>query len=373
MVNLIQPTFSGGELSPSLYARVDIDRYGNSVAKATNFLVRPTGGLVNRPGFQYLGSTKSSGVARLIPFLYSTTIAYVLEFGNLYVRFWANGAQIDSGGPVEVVTPYTSTELNDIAFTQSADTMLLVHPNHAPRKLVRTSATSFVLSVFENRQGPFKPLNTDEAIKIASDKASGFVTITANSAIFTANHVGGLLYIEAKALGQVKPWSMGDRDVAVGTIRRSDGKTYKATAVASGGTWRESGGSRPIHESGREWDGPGDTRTDGTGTWSVGVQWEYQDSGYGIVKITAFTNSTTVSGEVVTRLPDAVVGGTGAAARTWNRTGDGATKTFNLTAPSAVSTAKGDYTVTIAAAPIQPDPYFVPPFDFYIGSIGGIY
>ena len=89
---LIQPTFSGGELSPSLYARVDIERYGNSVKTAKNFLVRPTGGLVNRPGFQYVGEVKSSASrVRLIPFEFSTEVAYVVELGNLYAWIMDRG------------------------------------------------------------------------------------------------------------------------------------------------------------------------------------------------------------------------------------------------------------------------------------------
>jgi len=366
---LLQPTFSGGELSPSLYARVDIERYGNSVKTAKNFLVRPTGGLVNRPGLQFIGEVKDSAKrVRLIPFEFSVEVAYVIELGDLYALFYANGAPVlNVSTPVEVVTPWTEAELPDVKFTQTADVMILTHPNHAPRKLSRTSATSFVLEEFVVKEGPFRDVNADEALKVAVSARAGNVTVTANTNIFTADMVGLLLYVEAKSLGQVKPWTQGDRSVTVGTLRRSDGKTYRATTVAAapgGGGWVECGSFRPVHQQGREWDGPQDTRTDGTRSWIVGVEWEYQDSGYGIVRLTGFTNATTMTGTVVRELPDGVVGGLGAPARSWTFSGNGTTTVFSTT--GAVSTSRGDYTVTIDGVPVQPDPNYIAP-----GGIGG--
>ena len=368
---LIQPTFSGGELSPSLYARVDIERYGNSVKTAKNFLVRPTGGLVNRPGFQYVGEVKSSANrVRLIPFEFSTEVAYVVELGNLYARFWANGAPILNGGtPVEVVTPWTTADLPLVKFTQTADVMILVHPSYPPQRLARVTPTSFTLTPFEVREGPFRDVNANEAIKVAVSARAGNVIVTANADIFAADMVGLLLYVEAKSLGQVRPWTQGDRSVTVGTLRRSDGKTYRATtvpALPATGTnrWVECGSFRPVHQQGREWDGPGDERGDSTNRWKVGVEWEYQDSGYGIVRLTGFTNATTMTGTVVRELPDGVVGGPGSPVNTWTFSGNGSATVFSIT--GATSTSRGDYSVTIGGVPVQPDPNYVAP-----GGIGG--
>lgn len=373
---LIQPTFSGGELSPSLYARVDIERYGNSVKVAKNFLVRPTGGLVNRPGLQFIGEVKSSANrVRLIPFEFSTEVAYVIELGNLYARFWANGAPVlNAGTPVEVVTPWTTADLPFVKFTQTADVMILVHPSYPPQRLARVSPTSFTLTPFEVREGPFRDVNANEAIKVAVSARAGNVTVTANTAIFDASMVGLLLYVEQKSLGQIRPWTQGDRSVAVGDLRRSDGKTYRATTVPSlpsTGTnrWVECGSFRPVHQQGREWDGPGDERGDSTNRYKVGVEWEYQDSGYGIVRLTGFTNATTMTGTVVRELPQGVVGGLGAPARSWTFSGNGTTRTFSIT--GAVSTSRGDYAVTIGGQPVQPDPNYTPPSGIGGGGGGG--
>ena len=119
-----------------------------------------------------------------------------------------------------------------------------------------------------------------------------------------------------------------------------------------------------MHQQGREWDGPGDERGDSTNRFAVGVEWEYQDSGYGIVRLTGFTNATTMTGTVVRELPDGVVGGLGAPVNTWTFSGNASTTVFTIT--GATSTSRGDYLVTIDGIPVQPDPNYVPP-----SGIGG--
>lgn len=370
---LIQPSFTGGELSPSLYGRVDIARYMTSVRLARNFIVRPYGGLTNRPGFQFVEEVKDSADrVRLIPFVFSTGVAYVIELGDAYMRFHVNGAPlVVAGVPVEVATPWTAAQVAELSFTQSADVMIFAHPAHPPQRLRRLTATSFALDEFETREGPFADLNTDEARVMAASAPTGVVTITSNTDVFLPGHVGALIYLEAKDLSQIRPWIQGDRSVTVGALRRSEGKTYRATAVPAtpatpGENWIETGGSRPIHESGRVWDGAGDTRSDGTNAWAVGVEWEYVDAGYGIAKIQTVTNARTVTAVVTRRLPQSVVGGIGVPDASWSFTGNGSARTFTITGAAAISAA--DYRVTIAGVPVQADPFYVPPVS---GGVGG--
>lgn len=85
-VSPIQTAFNAGELSPLLYGRVDVDKYKNGLSTSINCIPLVQGGLTRRPGFKYGWPTKASGQARLIPFIYSITQAYHLEFGDLYLR-----------------------------------------------------------------------------------------------------------------------------------------------------------------------------------------------------------------------------------------------------------------------------------------------
>lgn len=88
-----QPSLSGGEIAPSLRGRTDISRYPISLGLAKNFITKPTGGGAKRPGTIFRGRVKfSNRITRLIPFIYSTTVKYMIEMGNGYLRFWVDGA-----------------------------------------------------------------------------------------------------------------------------------------------------------------------------------------------------------------------------------------------------------------------------------------
>ena len=99
--SLIQASFTGGELSPSLYGRVDLARYGTSLKTCRNFIVQAYGGVRNRAGTKFLAEVASSSRRhRLIPFAFSTTQTYVLEFGHQTMRVYKDGGQVvySSGG-----------------------------------------------------------------------------------------------------------------------------------------------------------------------------------------------------------------------------------------------------------------------------------
>jgi len=92
----IQPTFVRGELSPRLFSRVDIDHWRMGLAECVNFMVMKQGGIRRRPGTEWINYTKIPGDrSRLVRFVFSTLQAYVLEFGNKYVRFYANGGVVN--------------------------------------------------------------------------------------------------------------------------------------------------------------------------------------------------------------------------------------------------------------------------------------
>lgn len=95
----IQANFSRGELSPRLHARIDIDYYKAGLKTCTNWTALRQGGLRKRPGFKMVKEVKeSTKKVRVIPFIFSTEQAYTLEFGAGYIRPYANGGIITTGG-----------------------------------------------------------------------------------------------------------------------------------------------------------------------------------------------------------------------------------------------------------------------------------
>ena len=191
--------FTAGQLSPRLDGRTDIQRYHNGCKTLENMLVHPHGGATRRPGTVFVSEVKTSAnTTRLIPFEFGVTATadtYILEFGNLYFRIYRNFGQVQSSGSaVEITTTYTSAQLAQLKFTQSADVMYVTHPEHAPRKISRTGHTTWTITDVDLKRGPMQDDNTTDTTLVASAR-SGSITLTASADLFVSTDVGRLVRV----------------------------------------------------------------------------------------------------------------------------------------------------------------------------------
>lgn len=432
-MKFLQPSLSGGELSPGMRGRVDMARYAVSLGKSRNFVTKPTGGGEKRVGTFFRARAKFSGrPKRLIPFVYSTEVKYVIEAGDGYFRFLVGGALLTNleadiagisatnpavvtatghgfangdpvvidgvrgmtrvngrtftvanatantfelagwaaagdtpyagggrvGRVVEVATPYVDGMVMDVRFTQSADVLYLTHGQVPQKELRRTAGNAFELRDFDFKRGPFRAFNSDEAHVMAVTGTTGVVTVNTNRDTFTENMVDSLLFMEEKELQGVKPWASAEKNVPLYATRRSDSKVYRAAQVPSvtAPNYYVTGGVRPIHNVGRAWDGPGDVKTDGVDSYTVGVLWEFLHNTFGILKITEFVSAREVKAVVIERVPDSLVGTVPAPENVWTFSGNGVDATFNITGASSWS--MHDYRVTVNGSPVQSNPNY---------------
>ena len=144
----IQNDFTSGELDPKLRARTDIAQYQSGLATAKNVSVQPQGGAVRRDGTKYIATLDSgAGTAvRQVPFEFSVDDSYMLVFtpGKMYV--FKNRALVTningSGNDYLVVATATAAVLPELNWVQSADTLVLVHQDMAPVKIIRGASDS---------------------------------------------------------------------------------------------------------------------------------------------------------------------------------------------------------------------------------------
>lgn len=313
-------SFNAGELSPTLDGRVDLSKYSAGCKRLENFIPMVQGPARRRSGTRFVSEVKTSANRTwLVRFEFSETQAYILEFGNQYIRFYTNHGQVISGGsPYEIASPYTTADLTNangtlrIRFVQSGDVIYIVHPNYAPRKLSRFGPINWTLTTVDFVGGPFQDIDPDETITVFASATTGTVTLTASAPIFVAGDVGSLFLLEGKDGGSIKPWeSQKDFGVNVnpfGQRRRSDGKIYICTTNAAppSGEAYYTGSTKPTHTSGAFIDGSG--QIDGTSLdGPIGVEWTYESLDYGYVKITGFTSATSVTAVVQQTLPTNVV------------------------------------------------------------------
>tara|TARA_Y100000310_G_scaffold321795_2_gene379944 strand:- start:2553 stop:5069 length:2517 start_codon:yes stop_codon:yes gene_type:complete len=248
----IQNNFNGGEISPLLFGRPDVERYGTGLGTCENFVPLIQGPLERRPGSHFIVSTKSGATeaSRLIRFEFSASQAYALEFGDQYVRFVKDRAQVVSGTPVEVVTPYLEADLFQIKTAQSADVMYIAHTSYAPRTLSRTSDTSWAMAVYAFQDGPFLNTNsTDTTFTLGG--TTGSVSVTASSitgvnsgAGFQSTDVGRLIRFKDPASNWtwLKITAHTSTTIVTATIEGADASAGTATTEWRMGVWSDTTG-----------------------------------------------------------------------------------------------------------------------------------
>ena len=90
--------FTAGELSPRLDGRNDLSKYAAGCSNLENLVIYPHGAAARRPGTTHVAEVAdSSKKTRLIPFEFSTTQTYILEFSNLKIRFYKDNGSILEG------------------------------------------------------------------------------------------------------------------------------------------------------------------------------------------------------------------------------------------------------------------------------------
>ena len=136
---------------------------------------------------------------RMMPFIYSSTIAYPIEFGEKYARFYYDGEPLLGDGDVhvEIDTPFESSDLYQLQTRQIADVMWCVHPSYLQKKLKRTDPYTFTLEDIVFDKGPFLERNDiaeddDVTMNVNVTDVDDNGILTASSSTFEDGHVGSI-------------------------------------------------------------------------------------------------------------------------------------------------------------------------------------
>jgi hypothetical protein len=224
----IKNSFNAGEFSPLVFGRTDFNKYANGTALMQNFIPQVQGGMTRRVGSLYVNPTRLNEQARLVRFVFSNGDAFMLEFGDFYMRFYRNRAQVNVTGAAayngatayvkgeyvtyaslqymalrattgdqpdispldwrqqdayEIETPYALADVPFLRFQQSRDVLYIAHPSYAPRKLTRSALTSWAFSTVSFTDGPYLQINnTATTLTPAATSGSG-VNVTASSIV----------------------------------------------------------------------------------------------------------------------------------------------------------------------------------------------
>ncbi len=194
----IKTTFTAGEVSPDLLGRGDLNAYDNGALKLRNVFIQPTGGVVRRSGLRYIDT--AAGAGRMVAFEFNTEQTYLLVFTHLSCAIYANDAL-----EATLATPWAIADIPQLAWTQSADTLLLTHPDYAPRKLIRTNTGAWAIGNWDfytaqNRVHQPMYKFAPSATTVTPSATTGTITVTASSEVFEAGHAGTRMRIGNKEI-----------------------------------------------------------------------------------------------------------------------------------------------------------------------------
>lgn len=184
----IKTNFTAGELSMDMLGRGDLSAYANGAARLRNVFIAPVGGVSRRAGLRHIDVARGPG--RLVGFEFNSEQTYLLVFTDAHADVYANGTKVAG-----FATPWQAAHLGQLSWTQTADTLLMVHPDISPRKITRTSHAEWQVTewVFYEKDGVlFQPTHkfAGDAVTLKPSATTGTITLTASAAVFQDGHVG---------------------------------------------------------------------------------------------------------------------------------------------------------------------------------------
>lgn len=261
------------------------------------------------------------------------SLAFTPNTGTVYLQFSSSAAykvqigscEIESAGVVTIASPYLLADLGNIRHEQSADIIYIACAGYQQRKIerrgTRPGGRSWSLSIYHSDDGPFRSLYTGP-ITLTASAVTGDITVNASRPIFRSTHVNGLFALTNQVSGVSS--SIGAENTFTSSIKVTGSGDKRSITVTVTGTWSAIVSLQSSTDDtswsdvpGEVWNsnvtGPYLDGLDGqTMYYRIGIKTGNYTSGSagcsitftsgtltGIVRITAYTSSTSVSARVL--------------------------------------------------------------------------
>lgn len=182
----VKTNFTSGQLSANLFGRGDLRIYENGARTLQNVVIHPTGGVSRRKGLRYVDEL--SGGGRLIAFEFNTEQVYLLCLSAGKLDVYKNGVKITC-----LEAPWNEEQLKQINWTQSADTLLVVHPDLPPMQISRGTSENWTIGewlYYQKDGNVFCPYFNfyQNKVTMTPNGTSGNITLTTSQDIFNNNN-----------------------------------------------------------------------------------------------------------------------------------------------------------------------------------------
>lgn len=284
-----QNSFTAGEIGEDGEDRSDLAQFSRGCSEALNLIPKEIGPLASRGGFLDRGPGLAQDTRnQMVAFVRSTEDTLLLELGQLKMRVWTTAGDLiqSGGGAYELTTPWTAAQVARLWFKQEGDVLYVTDLDGGPTRIIRRAADdNWSIDLFEFRDGPWLSEDVASGVTLQASSATGAITLTASTAVWTADDVGALVQLrESDGSPGLQTWT-SDTDYTGGQLVQFDGRVYRRVDGGEDTT----GTTPPLHSEG--------TVSDGA------VNWTFVHDGRGVARITSVSSGTVANATVLRPMP----------------------------------------------------------------------
>ena len=266
------------------------------------------------------------------------SLAFTPNAGTAYIQFETRGlvnihvdsCTVEAAGVLELPGPWTEDDLDYLRYAQSGDVVFIACVGYQQRRIERRAARSWSIVLYKTSDGPFQAVASIPDVTVTPSDTTGNITLTASAALFKAEHVGSLFRIFSTSqaisaslagddtysdavrvfgIDAARSFSLTITGTWVGTLtlqRSFDGPTTGFLDTATTYTANDSETIPDDYDNQEVWyriGFVGSTHTSGTAEIAIAYP---GGGGAGVVRITDYSSSTSVYGEVLTSIKSLV-------------------------------------------------------------------
>jgi hypothetical protein len=183
-IRQVYTNFSAGEINNLLNARTDAKAYFEGGKQVRNWYLLDEGGVMRRPATEYMATMP--GECRIIPFVFSNDEVALFVLSNNRLDVYSNTGSVIQAN-ITSNCNWTTAQLFELNYAQFGDTVFLTHRNNEPRKITRTSASTFTVAAYEFEL---------ETLTLSTSATGAGRTITASTGIFSTDYINHYLKID---------------------------------------------------------------------------------------------------------------------------------------------------------------------------------
>lgn len=143
-------SFNGGEVSPGIGGRPDLDVYHRGAATLENVDVAQTGGVSRRHGMRRIAAALEGSV--MVPYVYSTADRYLVEVSPALLRVLS----VDGDVVASLPSVWTAADISQLRHKQVNSMLFLASPTHELMVLKRDDGGAWSLAPYEFKNRPWR-------------------------------------------------------------------------------------------------------------------------------------------------------------------------------------------------------------------------